>query len=156
MFATAFSHLSKSAFTASSRPATNKILTRALAAKAGQAEVVLVGCGAPNRGMGWYHAVQMLEGRWVKFVVFCGEAVCWMSWMLWECAHKYVSNNCYIFLSKTCNYATNDTSSHEQLYYTGEFILHDMISAWWQNVDDFGATVYVYSIWLERAEDIYS
>ncbi|KAL7507696.1 hypothetical protein ACHAXN_011765 [Cyclotella atomus] len=28
-----------------------------------QAEVVLVGCGAPNRGMGWYHAVQMLEGR---------------------------------------------------------------------------------------------
>ena len=33
------------------------------AAKAGQAEVVLVGCGAPNRGMGWYHAVQMLEGR---------------------------------------------------------------------------------------------
>lgn len=34
-----------------------------LAAKAGQAEVVLVGCGAPNRGMGWYHAIQMLEGR---------------------------------------------------------------------------------------------
>jgi len=32
-------------------------------AKPGQAEVVLVGCGAPNRGMGWYHAVQMLEGR---------------------------------------------------------------------------------------------
>lgn len=31
-----------------------------------QAEVVLVGCGAPNRGMGWYHAVQMLEGRWVR------------------------------------------------------------------------------------------
>jgi len=33
------------------------------AAKTGQAEVVLVGCGAPNRGMGWYHAIQMLEGR---------------------------------------------------------------------------------------------
>lgn len=32
-------------------------------AKPGQAEVVLVGCGAPNRGMGWYHAVQMLENR---------------------------------------------------------------------------------------------
>ena len=32
-------------------------------AREGQAEVVLVGCGAPNRGMGWYHAVQMLEGR---------------------------------------------------------------------------------------------
>lgn len=25
-----------------------------------QAEVILVGCGAPLRGMGWYHAVQML------------------------------------------------------------------------------------------------
>jgi len=32
-------------------------------AKAGQSEVALVGCGAPNRGMGWYHAIQMLEGR---------------------------------------------------------------------------------------------
>ena len=28
-----------------------------------QAEVVLVGCGAPLRGMGWYHAVQMLGGE---------------------------------------------------------------------------------------------
>ena len=28
-----------------------------------QAEVILVGCGAPDRGMGWYHAVQMLDGR---------------------------------------------------------------------------------------------
>lgn len=27
-------------------------------AEEGQAEVVLVGCGAPNRGMGWYHAVR--------------------------------------------------------------------------------------------------
>ena len=25
-----------------------------------QAEVILVGCGAPLRGMGWYHAVQLL------------------------------------------------------------------------------------------------
>merc|ERR1719145_158181 len=32
-------------------------------AEEGQSEVVLVGCGLPNRGMGWYHAVQMLEGR---------------------------------------------------------------------------------------------
>ena len=32
-------------------------------AEEGQAEVVLVGCGAPNRGMGWYHAVQMLEKK---------------------------------------------------------------------------------------------
>jgi hypothetical protein len=31
-------------------------------ASAGQAEVVLMGCGAPNRGMGWYHAEQMLRG----------------------------------------------------------------------------------------------
>lgn len=30
-------------------------------AQDGQAEVVLVGCGAPNRGMGWYHAIQMLD-----------------------------------------------------------------------------------------------
>jgi hypothetical protein len=34
-----------------------------LLAKEGQAEVILVGCGAPNRGMGWYHAVQMLEDK---------------------------------------------------------------------------------------------
>ena len=69
MFATAFSHLAKStALRGSSSGSiigmpTNRVLTRALAAKAGQAEVVLVGCGAPNRGMGWYHAIQMLEGR---------------------------------------------------------------------------------------------
>lgn len=28
-----------------------------------QAEVVLVGCGVPLRGMGWYHAVQMLKEK---------------------------------------------------------------------------------------------
>jgi len=28
-----------------------------------QAEVVLVGCGAPLRGMGWYHAIQLIEGK---------------------------------------------------------------------------------------------
>jgi hypothetical protein len=33
------------------------------AAEEGQAEVILVGCGAPNRGMGWYHAIQMLEEK---------------------------------------------------------------------------------------------
>ncbi|KAL3941058.1 MAG: hypothetical protein SGBAC_004516 [Bacillariaceae sp.] len=32
-----------------------------LAASEGQAEVILVGCGQPNKGMGWYHAIQMLE-----------------------------------------------------------------------------------------------
>jgi len=36
----------------------------AMAAAQGQAEVILVGCGAPNRGMGWYHAIQMLEKRY--------------------------------------------------------------------------------------------
>lgn len=29
----------------------------------GQAEVVLVGCGAPNRGMGWYHGIQLIENK---------------------------------------------------------------------------------------------
>lgn len=33
------------------------------AAGENQCEVVLVGCGAPNRGMGWYHAVQMMKGK---------------------------------------------------------------------------------------------
>lgn len=28
-----------------------------------QAEVILVGCGAPLRGMGWYHGVQMLKDK---------------------------------------------------------------------------------------------
>jgi predicted dehydrogenase len=35
--------------------------TMTMKAAAGQAEVVLVGCGAPNRGMGWYHGLQMVE-----------------------------------------------------------------------------------------------
>jgi len=34
-----------------------------LQAEKGQAEVVLVGCGAPNRGMGWYHGLQMVEKK---------------------------------------------------------------------------------------------
>jgi predicted dehydrogenase len=33
------------------------------AAGDGQCEVVLVGCGAPKRGMGWYHAEQMLKDK---------------------------------------------------------------------------------------------
>lgn len=51
------------------RNAVAKTATRSYAgksvnlAKEGQAEVILVGCGAPNRGMGWYHAVQMLEDQ---------------------------------------------------------------------------------------------
>mmetsp|Transcript_14302 Transcript_14302/g.23131 ORF Transcript_14302/g.23131 Transcript_14302/m.23131 type:complete len:80 (-) Transcript_14302:1508-1747(-) len=49
--------------------AVNRVATRAFGgspvmfAKEGQAEVILVGCGAPNRGMGWYHAIQMLEDK---------------------------------------------------------------------------------------------
>merc|ERR1719203_2114727 len=37
--------------------------SKVMFAKEGQAEVILVGCGAPNRGMGWYHAIQMLGDR---------------------------------------------------------------------------------------------
>lgn len=37
--------------------------TQIASAEEGQAEVILVGCGAPNRGMGWYHAVQMLDKK---------------------------------------------------------------------------------------------
>ena len=57
-----------SAFTARpfARPAAVRTLvtpTFATKAEDGQAEVILVGCGAPNRGMGWYHAVQMLDKK---------------------------------------------------------------------------------------------
>ena len=30
--------------------------------EAAKCNVILVGCGLPKRGMGWYHAKQMLEG----------------------------------------------------------------------------------------------
>ena len=58
-----------SAFAFNARSQVRSASTRAFGpsqlnlAKAGQAEVILVGCGAPNRGMGWYHAVQMLDGE---------------------------------------------------------------------------------------------
>ena len=64
-----FSALSRSsAFVAKSfaRPGAVRTFvapTLAVSAESGQAEVVLVGCGAPNRGMGWYHAVQMLDKK---------------------------------------------------------------------------------------------
>ena len=48
--------------------------TPTAAAGTNQAEVVLVGCGAPNRGMGWYHAVQMLDKKYV--VCHVCECVC--------------------------------------------------------------------------------
>uniref|UniRef100_A0A7S0C0P5 Gfo/Idh/MocA-like oxidoreductase N-terminal domain-containing protein n=1 Tax=Proboscia inermis TaxID=420281 RepID=A0A7S0C0P5_9STRA len=37
--------------------------TLQMKAESGQVEVVMVGCGAPNRGMGWYHAVQMIDKK---------------------------------------------------------------------------------------------
>jgi hypothetical protein len=40
-----------------------KILKMSAAAGDNQCEVVLVGCGAPKRGMGWYHAVQMIKNK---------------------------------------------------------------------------------------------
>jgi len=52
----------RSAFSAA-RPSSPFGVSSAIYAEPGQAEVVLIGCGAPNRGMGWYHATQMLEGR---------------------------------------------------------------------------------------------
>lgn len=58
------SNIARSAAFLSSRTAVRSISSTAVNfAKDGQAEVVLVGCGAPNRGMGWYHAVQMLEEK---------------------------------------------------------------------------------------------
>jgi hypothetical protein len=56
----------KATFQAQNRAASSSAFGRsmaALSAEKGQAEVVLVGCGAPNRGMGWYHAIQMLEKK---------------------------------------------------------------------------------------------
>ena len=52
--------------------------TPTAAAGTNQAEVVLVGCGAPNRGMGWYHAVQMLDKKYV--VCHVCECVCVRPW----------------------------------------------------------------------------
>jgi len=59
----AFTNLSRGITARNAITKNTKWAQRAFAAEAGQSEVVLVGCGAPNRGMGWYHAVQMLEGR---------------------------------------------------------------------------------------------
>lgn len=61
-FATAASILARRSTAFVARPALTgatrsmSAFARSLAAAAeeGQAEVVLVGCGAPNRGMGWY------------------------------------------------------------------------------------------------------
>jgi len=37
-------------------------LLRLRGGDAGKCDVILVGCGVPKRGMGWYHGKQMLEG----------------------------------------------------------------------------------------------
>mmetsp|Transcript_4742 Transcript_4742/g.6465 ORF Transcript_4742/g.6465 Transcript_4742/m.6465 type:complete len:418 (-) Transcript_4742:261-1514(-) len=65
--AAAFS-LGKSSFAANSARANARSMgtfsrTMVMKAEEGQAEVILVGCGAPNRGMGWYHAVQMVDKK---------------------------------------------------------------------------------------------
>ena len=47
------------------RPCDSESLSDVLRLCGGQTatcDVVLVGCGVPKRGMGWYHAKQMLEG----------------------------------------------------------------------------------------------
>jgi len=68
MFAS-FAARQATAFAVNGRMAVARTAVRAFGgspimfAKEGQAEVILVGCGAPNRGMGWYHAVQMLEEK---------------------------------------------------------------------------------------------
>ena len=42
-----------------------------------QCEVVLVGCGAPNRGMGWYHAEQVSERKILQVLrtIHCSKRV---------------------------------------------------------------------------------
>ena len=70
-FTSAFTTLSRSfigrssSATATTRSFSNGAFrsTLQMNAESGQAEVVLVGCGAPNRGMGWYHGIQMVEKK---------------------------------------------------------------------------------------------
>jgi len=42
---------------------TQKIQTSFTRLASSKASVVLVGCGAPNRGMGWYHAIQLIDNQ---------------------------------------------------------------------------------------------
>ena len=56
----AFAFVSRQAVRTQQRAISSSLLRFA---EPGQAEVILVGCGAPNRGMGWYHAVQMLDKK---------------------------------------------------------------------------------------------
>ena len=54
LFALALS--SATAFTASRRPA-----LRSLLRMSASTETVIIGCGCPKRGMGWFHALQLLN-----------------------------------------------------------------------------------------------
>ena len=58
------------------------------AAKEGQAEVVLVGCGAPNRGMGWYHAIQMLEEKYVYYYLFVNLCLLRINLVSYSCGQQ--------------------------------------------------------------------
>lgn len=60
MMQRAFAFVSRQARLQQTRSISSSLLRFA---EEGQAEVILVGCGAPNRGMGWYHAVQMLDKK---------------------------------------------------------------------------------------------
>ena len=62
-FSVALIMFSRKAFAFVASPAGRRAFHSALAvaAKPGQAEVILVGCGAPNRGMGWYHGIQVCD-----------------------------------------------------------------------------------------------
>ena len=59
-----------------------------------QAEVVLVGCGAPGRGMGWYHAEQLLKNKcpsaMLKYIIepwFLGAGT--FSWVVVKCCVSF-------------------------------------------------------------------
>jgi len=45
-----------------SHAAVSQAATMSVRAMSGTCDVVLVGCGVPARGMGWYHAKQMIDG----------------------------------------------------------------------------------------------
>lgn len=66
-----------------------------------QCEVVLVGCGAPLRGMGWYHSKQMLLGE-------CPSAkLCYVVEPWFMGGGKALDECLYV-----CNVCCNSTISH--------------------------------------------
>ena len=56
-----------------------------------QCEVVLVGCGAPLRGMGWYHAVQLLGGE-CPSAVLCYVVEPWFMGTSSRCCSSIANN----------------------------------------------------------------